>query len=216
MQLSSINMLLEALYEKNRLNKREFDAKMKDSNEIISYMSRTIDDFRNFYKPDKEKEIFDVKDAVMRSISIIKSSLEAGDITCKIACKAKNVEIYGYKNEFSQAVLNILSNSKDALANVKNRRRNIRITILKDKSHTQILLQDNAGGIDESIVNKIFDPYFTTKHSFQGTGIGLYMSKMIIEGNMNGEILVSNELLEGETGAMFKISFKNLKVKNGL
>lgn len=210
-ELSSINMLLEALYEKNRLTKENLYANIKNSSEIIAYMSRTIDDFRNFYKPDKEKEIFSVKDAVLSSFSIIRSSLEAHDIDCKIVSEDDNIKIYGYKSEFSQAVLNILSNSKDALLNVSDRQRAILITIKRDKKLVSISLQDNGGGIDNTIIGNIFDPYFTTKHSFQGTGIGLYMTKMIIEDNMGGKIYVSNQELNGKIGTVLEIRFENLK-----
>ncbi|EAU00606.1 sensor histidine kinase [Campylobacter curvus] len=210
MQLSSILMLLEALFEKNKLTKELFYEKINEESNIINYMSGTIDDFRNFYRPDKEKESFNVMDAIVRSFAIIKSSLDANNIKFDIICKKENAKIYGYKNEFSQAILNILSNSKDAFLNSLITNKSIRVDISNINKTIKILIQDNAGGIDENIIDKIFDPYFTTKHSFQGTGIGLYMSKMIIVDNMNGTIKVCNQELDGKIGAKFEISFNDL------
>jgi signal transduction histidine kinase len=158
-------------------------------------MSKTIDDFRNFFNPNAKKEIFLVKDAVDNAVKIVNTTLKFHKIALTINYD-ENVKIDGYKNEYSQAVLNIISNAKDILIDRKTP--NPQIKIYMDSHHLNI--EDNAGGIDKDIINKIFDPYFTTKYDY-GTGIGLYMTKLIIENKMQGSISVKNS----QSGAIFTI-----------
>ena len=113
-------------------------------------------------------------------------------------------QVLGYKNEYSQVILNVLSNAKDILIEREIKKPEINIEIKTGDNFAIIKIQDNAGGVDESIIDKIFDPYFTTRHKTQGTGIGLYMSKNIIERNMSGFINVRNEA----QGALFTIKVK--------
>lgn len=116
----------------------------------------------------------------------------------------EEIAIEGYPSEFSQVILNILSNAKDALIENKRENRIVKISTFSQDNRAMIAIEDNAGGIPEKIINRIFDPYFTTKEEGKGTGIGLYMSKMIVETNMNGKINVTN----GEKGAIFIITFQ--------
>ena len=109
--------------------------------------------------------------------------------------------IHGYKNEYSQVILNILSNAKDILIERKIQNPKIDIEIKNGNNYALVKIKDNAGGVDKSIIDKIFEPYFTTRHQTQGTEIGLYMSKNIIERNMHGYINVRNE----ENGALFTV-----------
>ena len=104
----------------------------------------------------------------------------------------KDLLINSYENELNQALLNILNNAKDALKEIDKENRYINIKSYKNKSETIIEITDNAGGIKEEIINKIFEPYFTTKHKSQGTGLGLYMTHKIITSSMNGDIKITN------------------------
>jgi signal transduction histidine kinase len=112
------------------------------------------------------------------------------------------VEIYDYENEFSQVLLNIITNAKDALVSNKIEKPIIKINISKVENNLIVKIKDNANGINEEIIANVFEPYFTTKGKGNGTGIGLYMSKLIIEKNMNGKLEVEND----EKGAVFKIT----------
>ena len=163
-------------------------------------MSNTIDDFRNFYKPDKTKEEFYLSDACNNAINIIEATLYNLNIRLNIKV-INDKRILGYKGEFSQVILNILSNAKDVLLEKKIQSPQINLTIKSRGVLGIIEIEDNAGGINLENMEVLFDPYFTTKDSSKGTGLGLYVSKLIIERNMGGELSVSNS----ENGAVFKI-----------
>ncbi len=163
-------------------------------------MSKTIDDFRNFFQPNKLKEYFSFVNAYLDTKDIISSSFDHNNIML-IEEIDKSVGVYGYENEFAQVVLNILNNAKDALMDKERSPKTVKVHIYKDHKYNYFSISDNAGGIPMEIMQKIFDPYFTTKDEGKGTGIGLYMSKTIIESNMHGKLSVSN----GEDGACFKI-----------
>jgi signal transduction histidine kinase/HAMP domain-containing protein len=166
-----------------------------------NYLSKTIDDFRNFFKPNKEKIKFSIEEMTNQSISLVTSSFNFHYIT--INKNYNDIEsVYGFPNEFSQAILNILANAKDVLIENKIENPFVNINIYENKKYGFLEIEDNAGGISDDIMTKIFDPYFTTKHKNQGTGIGLYMSKMIIEKNMNGNLSVENTTI----GAKFIFS----------
>ncbi len=171
-----------------------------------NYLSSTIDDFSNFFKPNKNKVDFLISDKVEQSLELVYASLNFHHIQVRKEMSAKN-RVYGFPNECSQAIMNILSNAKDVL--VQRSIENPEILIRTyDKDNCGVLeIEDNAGGINLNIKDKIFDPYFTTKHQSQGTGIGLYMSKMIIEQNMDGTLEVYNS----KKGAVFKISIPTIK-----
>ena len=167
---------------------------------LVNKMSTTIDDFRDFFKPNKEKMEFDVKIAIENSLELIEGALYNQSIAIELDIE-DNQFLFGYKNEFSQVILNIINNAKDALAELK-----IEQPVIKIKSYTQeekvyVEIEDNGGGIKQQLMEHIFEPYFTTKEEGKGTGIGLYMSKMIIEENMDGSIEVNN----GNAGAKFSI-----------
>ena len=172
--------------------------KLEESQDQLEYMSNTIDDFTNFYKKDKQKEEFLVSAPIEDSCKIIESSLTSNNIELEITV-IEDFKINSYKKELSQVLLNIMQNSKDAL--LLNRIANPKINIIIDKKI--IYIQDNAKGIPEDIINNIFEPYFTTKEKHKGTGLGLYMSKIIIEKNMNAKLSVKNK----NEGALFSIDF---------
>jgi signal transduction histidine kinase len=166
----------------------------------IRHMSKTIDDFRNFFMPDREKVDFNVQETIEKTLSLMELSLEGREV--KVTAVTGEVPaVHGYPNEYSQVLLNIISNARDALVARKVANPEIRIEIGAEEGRSLVTITDNAGGIPEAIVGKIFDPYFTTKGPDQGTGIGLYMSKMIIEKNMGGTLSARN--VPG--GAQFRI-----------
>ena len=180
----------------------------------IEFMSQTIDDFRNFFQPNKAKETFDMAVAIDKTIDIIGKTLESHHISLVFDGVEEGIYmIEGYRNELQQVILNLLNNAKDALCSYYGDGRDtakwIRISIEKKDNMNVLSIEDNAHGIPESIIERIFEPYYTTKEEGKGTGIGLYMSKMIIEQNMGGRIEVSNHL----EGACFSIYFPTFEKK---
>ena len=171
------------------------DERLYESLDLIventQYLSKTIDDFRNFFKADKVIEDFCVNDSILRVLKLLKSSIQNHNIQIETHLNG-NLIINGYPNEFLQVLVNVINNAKDALMTqpVNTRFMNIK-TFIKNK-RCVIEINDNGGGVDESIVSKIFDPYFTTKHKSQGTGIGLYMSHQIVVEHMKGSIYAKN------------------------
>ena len=157
---------------------------------VIKNMSNTIDDFRNFFKSDKEKEEFSIKEAIDKSLGMLEGTFKKEGIRIEIL-KNEDVKISGIKAEFSQVIINILTNAKDAMQNLDPKDKIIKIKIYKNDKFAFVSISNNGENIKDSIMDKLFDPYFTTKHKSVGTGIGLYMCKMIIT-NMNGNIYVKN------------------------
>ena len=182
--------------------------KIKEANSQLNYMSQTIDDFRNFFKPDKEKEYFDVKVEVQKAYKIVEATLKNSEINLQIFTSS-TYDVYGYPNEFSQVILNILSNAKDVIMEREIKEPKIEIDLYQKDKIVYCEISDNAGGIEKENMEKIFDPYFTTKES-HGTGIGLYIAKEIIEKHMNGQLNIENSKL----GAKFTISVPTVEDKN--
>lgn len=168
--------------------------------QVIFHMSHTIDDFRNFFRPDKEKIDFRVRQVMDRAISIIEGSLKEHRIIIDVTAK-DDPFINGYPNEYSQVLLNILLNARDALIERRIDTPRVEMKSSVEDGKSVVTIADNGGGIPEDIMDKIFDPYFTTKGPDKGTGVGLFMSKTIIEKNMNGRITARNT---GD-GAEFRI-----------
>ncbi len=164
---------------------------IEDSMRQIKFMSDTIDDFRNFFLPDKKKNLFDVGEAVVKALNFLSVSFRNSDIRIDILKKDKAM-IYGFENEFLQAILNILANAKDAIIENKVKNPYVAISISSEGSDAILTIEDNGGGIPKNILDRVFEPYFTTKEFNKGTGIGLYMTKMIIEEHLNGEIFIDS------------------------
>ncbi len=183
---------------------------LKEINKKSQFLSTTIDDFRNFFNSNKHKSTFYIKDSIHNAMTLLDSPFKRSDI--QIIENIGNIKIKNYKNEFIQVIINILNNAKDALKN-KHTDKFILIDVYKKDNNIEIIIKDSGEGINEEIIHKIFDPYFTTKHQFQGTGIGLYMSNEIITKHMNGTITASNEEFIYENrrhkGASFKIVLPN-------
>lgn len=171
------------------------DERLYESLDLIventQYLSKTIDDFRNFFKADKIIEDFCINESILRVLKLLKSSIQNHNIQVETHLNGDLI-INGYPNEFLQVLVNIINNAKDALMtqDINARFMNIK-TFIKNK-RCVIEVNDNGGGVDETIVSKIFDPYFTTKHKSQGTGIGLYMSHQIVVEHMKGSIYAKN------------------------
>lgn len=192
---------LNKAYQKNKLNDDLMTNSTIKALRIISQMSKTIDDFRDFFSYDKKMHLCKLSEITKDACDIIDSTLQSSNIRLHIHHE-NEVSLYCLKNELSQVILNIIANAKDALVEKEVENPEINITIECKKKKASIIIDDNAGGIDESIIDKVFEPYFTTKGKDNGTGIGLYMSKTIIEEHMDGQLDVHNTL----TGASFKIT----------
>lgn len=178
------------------------------------YLSNTIDDFRYFFKPQKEKEVFYLEECCRKTIDLMNPNFLNKDI--QINYKMENIQISGYETELIQVLINILNNSKDALE-LLNDEKLIFIDIFMENKKVIIEIKDNAGGIDEGIIDKVFEPYFTTKHQSQGTGIGLFMCKEIINKHMNGQLNISNQSFEYKNkiykGTLTRISLENIVIE---
>jgi len=170
-------------------------------NNYTQYLSTTITDFRNFFKPDKEKTVTSLNEIVLGSLKIIGTSLQAQGIHIETFLESKE-EFNSFPNELKQVVLNIFKNAQDAF--IENGTKNPRILVktISLDDFVELIISDNAGGISEDAKPYIFDPYFTTKEKRDGTGLGLYMSKMIVEDHCNGRVTVDNE----EDGASFTLT----------
>ena len=173
-----------------------------NSMRTIKEMSKMIDDFRTFFAPNKAKEDFRLRDVCDEAIRLLKYDTDVADIGLTVSETEAGIVCYGYKRELTYALLNIVSNAKEALSNnsVDDPRIDIEISVSDD--FAVISIADNAGGVSEEILEKIFDPYFTTKHQSQGTGLGLYIAKMTVEQHMNGRLAVFNT----GSGVCFQIS----------
>jgi len=167
---------------------------------VIQQMSQTIDDFRNFFRPDKEAITFSVNQVIAQTVSLINKSFQEQGIIIVIHSES-DPRANGYPNEYAQVVLNILMNARDALIGNNLDDALISIRVSEENNTSVVTISDGAGGIAEEIIDRIFDPYFTTKGPDEGTGIGLFMSKAIIEKNMGGRLTVRNY----GSGAEFRI-----------
>jgi len=188
--LTELNLALFNI-KKASQNNNEDDVKKfyKESKNIIKNMSSTIDDFTNFFRPDKEKQYFNICDSINESIQILEELLKKEMIT--VHTDFKELRVLGVTNELSQVIINLIRNSKDAFVQNSILLREIHLRTKKEGNFAVIEVEDNAGGIKEKDIDKIFEPYFTTKHTSQGTGLGLFMSKMICEQAFSGTIDVT-------------------------
>jgi len=204
-QLSAIMMTLKFKYNLKKLDDDTMLNKSKEAEHLLEYMSKTINDFSEFFKPEKAKKEFFIKKTVDAALSIIGKSTQKKTIEIYQSIP-ENAKIFGYKNEFEQVLLNIITNAKQILLEKKIEKPRISIKVKNDKTYTYISIKDNAGGIKVEPIDKIFEPYFTTKESTGGTGIGLYMSKLIIEKSMGGILIAKNK----NKGASFIIRLKKV------
>jgi len=201
--LNTLGLMVQELSLSNELgevSKEHLDASVMKIMQIIFHMSQTIDDFRNFFKPDKERIQFQVNQVVRKTVSLIEASFKEQRISIEVNA-GDDLLINGHPNEYSQVLLNILLNARDAFLEKKVAMPQVDVKLFAEKDKVVVTVTDNAGGIAENIIDKIFDPYFTTKTPDKGTGIGLFMSKTIIEKNMHGTLSARNT----GAGAEFRI-----------
>jgi len=191
--LTELNLTLFSM-KKAALNKNDIEVEKlySDSKNIIQNMSTTIDDFTNFFKPNKAQEYFKIEDSINESLSILEQLLEKEMVSVNVDIEV--IEVFGIANELSQVLINLFKNSIDAFINSGVLIREIKVSVKCDGEFASIEFQDNAGGInDKRNIYKIFEPYYTTKHKSQGTGLGLFMSKMICEKGLDGSINVESK-----------------------
>lgn len=186
----------------------EYDIKqLKKINNSAQYLSQTIDDFRNFFKSNKGKESFNLMNSYKKTMELVDAKFSNADID--VIETIEEVELVSLENELMQVIMNLLNNARDVLESKKDQRKLILIDIYKKDNYAVFSICDNAGGVPEDIIDRIFEPYFTTKHKSNGTGIGLYMSLEMISKNMNGDLNVYNKTYtyEGQKykGACFTI-----------
>ncbi len=174
-------------YAKEQIDEEFIKEFIKKNKNTIDFMSKTIDDFRNFFRIDKEKKEFHVKETIKEVLNIQNAQLKNHHID--LVLNGDEFLYEGFKTEFQQVIINLISNSKDALVQNNIQKPKIQIDIKKDI----IQIRDNGGGISQNVIDRVFEPYFTTKQQGEGTGMGLYMSKMIIEDNMGGKLKIENE-----------------------
>jgi len=163
------------------------DAIVKNAN----YLSKTIDDFSSFIKDDKKKQTFSLNEHIDKNLGILSGTFKINHINLVLDINSK-IELSTFENELTQAFINIINNAKDVLNEKNIEEKLIFIKTYKDKNNVYLSIKDNAGGIPENIISRVFEPYFTTKDKQQGTGLGLYMVRQIIVESIKGEILVQN------------------------
>lgn len=200
--LSTITLQISNIKINAMLGKASIDETnnaLEHISDTIIYLSETIDDFQSFFKPNKLKEQRNVCELVERGTNFAKPRLKMADISLTYQCE-KEIMIFTYPNEFAQVIINIINNAIDVLQERKTDKPTITVAIDSNDDYIAISVSDNAGGIEQKIIDKIFEPYFSTKGK-NGTGLGLYMSKIIIEKELNGELVVQND----QEGAIFTV-----------
>lgn len=198
--ISATTSFLSASLMLDSFKKDEFLGEIGKIEEYAKHLSNTIDDFRNFFKPTKSKETTTLEELSNMAINMVKAILHTHKIKIDTNYKCDK-PIMTYKNEVAQVILNLIKNSQDALLERKIESPLIEITTCRDKDFFCLGIKDNAGGVNEEIVDKIFDLYFSTKNDKNGTGLGLYMSRIIIEDHCKGKLEVQNL----KNGALFTI-----------
>ena len=203
--ISTISSSLKIKKEMNILDDKEFYEALQSINRTSQHLSNTIDDFRNFFSPNKEMNKFYVSQLIKKSKDLIKSRFDKFNI--KVIENIDDIEILSYQNELFQVILNLFSNSIDVLSSNEIEDKIIHIKIYQDENNLCIEFLDNGGGIKDEFINRVFEPYFTTKHKSAGTGIGLYMSLQIVTKHLNGEISVKNDTFIENNIAYFGAKF---------
>ena len=199
--ISYILMNIKKRFENQNLDEKYFDKKINQANDQLQFMSKTIDDFSEFYKPSKQKEDFLVRQALENSITVLSANLKKRDIRLDFDFDAnEDIKIHGIKNELSQVILALVSNSIEALNGIEDPY--IKLYVKANEAEVVISVEDNAKGIKEKDLEKIFQPYFSTKTT--GTGIGLYLVKIIIEESFDSKIEVENK----KEGVIFTLFFE--------
>ena len=192
--LNILALVMQDLYisgQLGNLTDEKLETEYEKANNVLQYMSQTIDDFRNFFKHEGENANFSLKSTIESVYSLVSPNFKHNHVAFHMDMQ-EEIEVVGNKNEFIQVIINILNNAQDAIKTNNTKGGEVHVAIMKLKDKARIVISDNGGGMSKSIIDKIFDPYFTTKHQTQGTGLGLYMSKQIIETSMTGHLMAEN------------------------
>ncbi len=201
--LNIMALVMQDIYisdQLGNLTSKKVEESYEKSNNLLQYMSQTIDDFRNFFKQGDEESEFSVKEALDSVHSLVSTNLAYNHIECDIDVKHDSI-VKGGLNEFKQVLINIINNAQEAIESNKGAQKKISVLITQKEDMAFVSISDDGGGIKKEVIDKVFDPYFTTKNKTQGTGLGLYMSKQIIENSMRGSLSVKNI----DKGAKFMI-----------
>jgi len=200
--IALIVQVLQRICTCGEVSREEVRGQFETVMKIIMYMSKTVDDFRSYFAPDKAKVRFSLSSSIEKALELVTSAFENFGIGIEFE-SAKTDTVRGYPNEFAQVMLVILGNARDQLIENAVEMPRISIRTFRENGSIVVTVRDNGGGIPADVLTKIFEPYFTTKEQGKGTGIGLYMSKMIIEKHMDGRLTAMNL----EDGAEFRIEF---------
>ncbi|ADV45678.1 PAS domain-containing sensor histidine kinase [Nitratifractor salsuginis] len=198
--LTELNLSLYSLKEACRNDPDAAEELYTQSRKIIRSMSQTLDSFMDFFKPDRSSVTFPIHSSLEDALSLIRKALEKKRIRVKIEGD-RSLRVTGIPNELTQVFVNLLQNAKEAFGESDDEERWLRIHLSRDENNAVIVVEDNAGGIPPEALERIFEPYFTTKHSSQGTGLGLFMSRMIVQKSFRGSMEAFNSL----KGALFVI-----------
>jgi PAS domain S-box-containing protein len=204
--LNILNLIMydmEYTHSRGKLTDEQVSKTLENVTALTENMSKTINVFRDFYKPEKEKTLFSIRESIDSALSFITPALRYDSIEVELDADPE-LSAIGYPNEYAQVFINIMTNARDALKEKGAENPWIKIRAFADDNKAIVDITDNAGGIPEGFIDRIFDIYFTTKGSSGGTGIGLYMSKNIIEKSMGGTLSVCN----AEQGAQFRIALE--------
>jgi len=199
-QLSFVLMNIEGAHEHKELTEKYLQEKVHEGTDLLEFMSHTIEDFRNFFRPDKARQEVVISKVVEQTLPLITKSLDNSHIVLQTLLDC-NTSVSIYRNELMQVILNVIHNAKDALVHTGVENPRIMLETYETGQFVVIKICDNAGGIDAEVTDKVFEPYFTTKEATGGTGVGLYMSKTIMEKHLNGELRFENR----DEGACFYI-----------
>lgn len=201
MNLNAIFLNLDRTYELGKLDEAYLKKTIQESTDLTAHMSQTIEDFRSFFRKDNEKDAVDINNILAYSLSLLNSTFK--DVTICFD-KKEEITLPVYKNELIQVIISILTNALDILEQRNIQKKKIFLSVAEYPDEISILIEDNGGGIADEYIDRIFEPYFSTKHQYGGSGLGLYICKMIIEEHMGGAINVYNT----STGAQFVIILK--------
>jgi signal transduction histidine kinase len=199
-RLSYMLMNIEGAFEHGQLDAKYLRGKLTEAEGTLEYMSHTINDFRDFFRPDKARETLRVSHALEQTLGLLEKSFDAHGIDVEVQLDC-DTELPLYRNELIQVFLNVITNAKDALVERRTASPRIGLFCYETGQFVVVRICDNAGGIDTAVAERIFEPYFSTKEKRQGTGLGLYMARTIVEEHFNGELTFEN----GEEGACFFI-----------
>jgi len=208
--LQTLALINQNLYFKVQLatvKKEDYIESHDRTNEQLQYMSQTIDDFRNFSQPNKEKELFVIEDVINSALNLSEGSLKYAKIKGHNFSEGEH-SVFGMRHEMMQVFMNLIKNVQDVVVQKNIEEAWIKFFVKEKEDKVYIMVEDNAGGIDESKIESVFKPYFSTKQQLEGTGIGLYMSKEIIEKSMLGTISVTNSI----NGALFTIALPKVSL----